>query len=154
MGHIPEKDGVMRNKVYIAGSLRNPKIPQVGNAIRAAGVDAFDDWYAVGPEADDRWKDYEKGRGRSYADALNGHAAANTFDFDKTHLDQCKAAVMVLPAGRSAHLELGYMAGRKMLTYILLEEEIDRWDVMYLFTDGVFTDIDLLITQLKKDLYL
>ena len=124
--------------VYIIGSLRNAGIPEIGNAIRKLGIEAFDDWYAAGPEADDKWKEYEKGRGRSYSEALAGHAARHVFEFDKYHLDRVDAAVLVLPAGRSAHLELGYMAGRGKPTFVLFPdgEPDERWDVMYQFAEG------------------
>ena len=39
--------------IYIIGSLRNPNVPQIGNTVRAAGFEAFDDWHGTGPEADD-----------------------------------------------------------------------------------------------------
>lgn len=123
--------------IYVIGSLRNPIIPEIGNSLRSAGWDVFDDWFAGGPEADDKWKEYEQERGRTYQEALAGYAAGHVFHFDLTHLDRCDAALLVLPAGRSGHLELGYMAGRGKETYILLGQE-DRWDVMYKFATGVF----------------
>ncbi len=42
------------NKVYVIGSLRNPKIANVAETLRQRlGVEVFDDWLAAGPEADD-----------------------------------------------------------------------------------------------------
>jgi nucleoside 2-deoxyribosyltransferase len=129
-------------KVYVIGSLRNPKIPEIANKIREAGFEVFDDWYAAGPEADDKWKEYEQGRGRSYTEALGGAAATNVFEFDKKHLDSSDAVVLVLPAGKSGHMELGYCLGKGLPGYILLEEGSDRWDVMYKFADGVYKTVD------------
>lgn len=136
-------------KVYLIGSLRNPKIPEIANKIREAGFEVFDDWYAAGPEADDKWKEYEQGRGRSYDEALNGHAATHVFQFDKRHLDDSDAVVLALPAGKSGHLELGYCLGRGTPGFILLEEGSDRWDVMYKFADGVYNHLDHLIQMIK-----
>lgn len=118
--------------VYLIGSLRNPEIPKIGNALREKGVDVFDDWYGAGPEADDKWKEYEQTRGRSYEAALKGYAANQIFGFDKTHLDRCDTAVLVYPAGRSGHLEFGYSMGAGKKGYILIDHP-DRWDVMVLF---------------------
>lgn len=108
----------------------------------------FDDWYAAGPEADDYWQKYEKKRGRSYSEALDGFAANHVFGFDKHHLDSCDVGVLVLPAGKSAHLELGYLIGQGKAAYILYDQEPDRWDVMYKFATGVFTDTQALLNAL------
>lgn len=125
------------SKLYLIGSLRNDAIPAIGAKLRTLGYDVFDDWYAAGPEADDYWKKYETERGRGYADALKGYAAEHVFHFDKHHLDDASVVVLVLPAGRSGHLELGYSLGRGIPGFIL-HDNPDRWDVMYRFADGVF----------------
>lgn len=140
----------MPSSIYVIGSLRNETIPTVGTELRKAGWDAFDDWYAAGPEADDKWKEYETSRGRSYAQALEGHAARHVFSFDKAHLDRCDAAVLVLPAGRSGHLELGYMAGLGKRTFVLFDQDYSRWDVMYQFADATFTDLPSLIQGIEQ----
>lgn len=138
--------------IYLIGSLRNPKVAEVAQGLRMEGYDVFDDWHAAGPDADDQWKKYEQARGRDFQDALElGEAAAHVFSFDKEHLDAADVAVMVLPAGRSCHMELGYMAGSGKKTYILLDDDEDRWDVMYLFADGVFYTLEALMQRLETD---
>lgn len=135
--------------IYVIGSLRNEEVPTVSKAIRSLGIDAFDDWYAAGPEADDYWKKYETDRGSSYEVALAGHAARHVFEFDKYHLDRCDAALLVLPAGRSGHLELGYVAGSGRPSYILLDGQDTRWDVMYQFATKVFKNKEEMIEYFK-----
>lgn len=128
----------MIKSIYVIGSLRNEEIPSIAESLRDLGLDVFDDWYAAGPEADDYWKKYETGRGNGYREALRGYAARHVFEFDKYHLDRCDAAILVLPAGRSGHLELGYSAGCGKRTYILLDGQDSRFDVMYQFATEVF----------------
>jgi hypothetical protein len=135
-------------KVYVIGSLRSPLVPQFAAKLRAKGLDAFDDWYAAGPEADDYWQKYEKERGHSYTEALAGYAAGHVFEFDKHHLDTCDAGVLILPAGKSGHLELGYLLGKGTPGYILLDGEPDRYDVMYKFATGVYFNDDELVEAL------
>jgi hypothetical protein len=133
------------NKLYIIGSLRNPLIPLTSHCLRSQlpGVEIFDDWYAAGPEADDYWMTYEKARGRTYAEALAGYAARNVYAFDKSHLLSADGALLILPAGKSGHLELGFMAGLGKWTGILLpQEEPERWDVMYQFAGKVYRNVD------------
>lgn len=121
----------MSRTIYLIGSLRNPAIPEVAKAVRAAGHEVFDDWYAAGPEADDKWQEYETTRGRTYKEALSGYAARNVYMFDKCHLDRCDSAVLILPAGKSGHMEFGRMIGQGKFGAVLFDRVPERWDVMY-----------------------
>jgi hypothetical protein len=126
--------------LYLIGSLRNERIPTLANTIRSDNrdIEVFDDWYAAGPEADDFWKAYEQTRGSSYQEALAGHAARNVFAFDRRNLDRATHALLVLPAGRSGHMEIMYAAyGVGAKTAILLDKTDDRWDVMYQFIPNI-----------------
>jgi hypothetical protein len=124
--------------IYLIGSLRNPEVPKLGNKLRAIGWEAFDDWYGAGHEADDEWQKYENLRGRTYKEALNGAAARHVFAFDQFHLSRVNAAVLVLPAGKSGHLEFGYAVGLGKPAYILFDTVPERYDVMYNFATDVF----------------
>lgn len=134
--------------IYVIGSLKNPEIPRVAAALRDAGHKVFDDWYAAGPEADDYWQAYEKERGNTYPEAIAGYHAEAVFEFDLKHLHRADTVVLVLPAGKSGHLELGWALGRGKNGYILFTEEPERFDVMYRFADGVFTDLKELLSVL------
>lgn len=126
----------MTKTLYLIGSLRNNRIPELAKRLRKElpDVEIFDDWFAAGPEADDCWKEYEQNRGRTYEEALEGHAAKNVFAFDKRNLDRSTHALLVLPAGKSGHMEITYAQyGVKAKTAILLDPEDVRWDVMYQF---------------------
>ena len=141
--------------VYIIGSLRNENIPIIGNSLRAAGWDAFDDWYGAGHEADDKWRDYEHIRGRDLKTSVYGYAARHTFEFDTTHLRRCDLAVLVMPAGRSGHLELGWFTGGcgggpAKPGFILLDGVPDRYDVMWNFATDIFTNKEDLIQGLEN----
>ena len=143
---MPEKD----KTIYLIGSLRNPELPGVANYLRGYGFDVFDDWFAGGPIADDSWQDYEKQKGTPYDVALRSHAAEHVFYFDKHHLDRSDIGVLLMPAGKSGHLELGYMKGMGKPVYVLFDKEPERWDVMYRFADGVFFDKTELAQELQR----
>lgn len=136
--------------IYLIGSLRNPKVPELGNYLRSLGFDVFDDWFAAGPIADDSWQEYEKGRGHTYEDALKGYAARHVFAFDFAHLNRCDIGVLCLPAGKSGHLELGFLIGKSKPGYILLDGEPERFDQMYQFATGIYTGKDKLGEELVK----
>lgn len=136
--------------IYLIGSMRNPRVPELANYLRGNGLDIFDDWFSPGPEADDCWQAYEKERNRTFAEALQGAHAQEVFNFDKRHLDEARAVVLVLPAGKSAHLELGYVIGQGKPGFIYMEEEPTRFDIMYKFATSILTDLNELEDTLKE----
>lgn len=138
-------------KIYLIGSLRNSQIPYIAQRLREAGFEVFDDWFAPGPETDECWREYETARGRSYQEALAGHHATNVFAFDRFHLTGCHGVVLALPAGKSGHLELGYMAGQGKPSWILRDETNtdSRFDVMAQFATGVCASVDALVETVQ-----
>lgn len=147
---LPAKD----RSIYIIGALKNESIPSFANVLVENGFDPFADWFTPGPEADQFLLKYARERGWSYEQALNSYAATHIFNFDKGHLDRCTAAVLLMPAGKSAHLELGYVIGSGKRGYILFEEEPERFDLMYKFATRIFFNEDDLIAELKSFTYL
>lgn len=144
----------MKPIVYLIGSLRDERIVLLGKRLREeAGVEVFDDWHAAGPTADDSWQKYETLRGRSYKEALHGLAAEHVFEFDRRHLSRATHVVLVMPCGKSGHLELGWSVGKGKKGYVLFDKEPERWDQMYqfVFEDGgaVFFNDDELIKEMK-----
>jgi len=139
----------MAKQIYLIGSLRNENVPTLAKEIREkTGLFVFDDWFSPGPEADDFWRKYEKKRGSTYKQALNNWAGKHVFEFDKKHIDESDIGLLYMPAGKSGHLELGYMIGCGKPSYILFDKEPERWDVMYQFATDVFFDKEELIQEL------
>lgn len=138
-------------KVYLIGSLRNPRVPEVAAQIRAAGFDCFSDWFAAGDRADEAWREFEIGLGHRLPQALQGYAAQHVFNFDLKHLTAADVVVLALPAGKSGHLELGWALGRGKPGYILLDSDPSRYDVMYAFANGVVETMDELIRSLQGE---
>ena len=141
-----------RKKLYLIGSLRNPVVPEIGNDLRRLGFDVFDDWYAAGEKADDAWQSYEQDRGHTFAEALRGYAAQHVFEFDYQYLDNSDIGVLIMPAGKSGHIEAGFLMGQNKPVYVLLPEEPDRFDVMYAFFAGVFNEKKDLLIAVKARL--
>jgi hypothetical protein len=139
--------------IYIIGSLRNTIIPEVANDLEKIGMKPFADWFGAGPEADDYWKEYNEKRGIPYERALDDYAARCVFGFDKHHLDRCASALLVLPAGKSGHLELGYSIGMGKHGYILADDKLgkERWDVMYAFAKKVFMTREEMLEYFKAE---
>ena len=93
-------------------------------------------------------KEYEQARGRTFIEALDGLAANHVFDFDYRELQRAEAVVLVAPAGKSAHLELGVAIGSGKKGYYLLDSDDIRWDVMLKFCDKVVESVEELVKEL------
>jgi len=139
-------------KVYLISALKNWKVIDLGNTLREAfpNWEIFDDWISPGPHADDYWRKFEKKRKNDYRKALKSYAAKHIFEFDKHHLDESDIVILITPCGKSGHLELGYAVGKGKKTYVLFHEEPTKWDIMYLFSDEVFFQVEDLITVLRS----
>ena len=128
-------------KIYVIGSLRDKAFTEFMRGIRYEFEDRevsfWDDWYGAGYEADDMWQRYEQSKGLTYKQALQGDNAEHVYSYDTKHLHESSIAILKLPAGKSAHLELGYMVGLGKHTIIYMDKEPDRWDVMYRFASHV-----------------
>ncbi len=143
-----------RKCIYLIGSLRNPRIPEIANALeKATGYEVFADWFTPGPEADDFLRDYVKARNPEggVRAALQTYAAKHVFEFDKSHIDRSDAAVLIMPAGKSGHLELGYVIGRGKPGFVLFDAEPERLDIMYQFATGLAMSIEELVPMLKAE---
>lgn len=137
-------------RIYLTGSLENPRIPDLAIALREAGHSVFDDWFAAGPDADKMWKVYEQRRGRTYVEAVRaGLAAQHVFDFDRFHLSQADIVILAMPCGKSGCLELGWALGQGKLGYVLLDDPT-KWDVMFKFATNVFDNLNDLLTELAQ----
>lgn len=134
--------------MYLIGSLKNAQVPVLAQQLRSRGLRVFDSWYAPGPEADDFLRDYERTKKLGYREAIYGYAARHIFEFDKYHLDNARCVVLLMPAGKSGHLELGYAIGQGKSGYILFDAEPERFDVMHNFATDIFFDVNKLSERL------
>lgn len=140
----------MGRHIYLVGSLSDPAIPQVAQALRGEGHLVFDDWYAAGPKADEHWQEYEKARGRTYLEALGAPGAEHNLKFDKEWLDWADTAVLVLPCGRSPHYEAGYVQGKGDQVHILCPFEPEKWTLMYGLATGVHRTVAELLEAVSR----
>lgn len=123
-------------KIYVASSWRNPRQPAIVTALREAGHEVYDfrnptpgnngfGWKQCDPRPPSEWSvaDYRR--------VLETPRAQEGFAFDMGALRACDACVLVLPCGRSAHLELGWAAGAGKRCLVLYET-LDEPELMYL----------------------
>lgn len=142
--------------IYVASSWRNPMQPAVIEVLRAAGLYCYD---FRNPEGGTgfSWKDVKPdstpgvaGKGSDwetrddYLSMVNHPRALEGFDADFAAMEKADTFVLVLPCGKSAHLELGWAVGAGKRTAILLEDPVEP-ELMYRMVDHLSTSvIDLL----------
>jgi len=144
------KQEKVKKSVYLMGSLANPDIPFIGNKIRELGFEAIDDWWSPGPLADSYLKHYAKIRKLNYKQTLETYAAKHIFEFDKGLIDRADIGVLVMPGGKSAHLELGYLIGTGKPGYVLFDGIPSKIDIMYNFCTNLYFDFNELAEELLK----
>lgn len=137
--------------IYLFGSLANPRILDLTKQLREAGHEVFSEWFASGEGADERWKDYFKQLGYSYQETLRSDFVDTAFNFDLEHMRRADVGVLVMPAGRSGHLELGWMLGQGKRGYILFPDgEPERPDLMVKLATKVLFSIEELLNELDS----
>lgn len=113
-------------KVYVASSWRNAKQPNVVTHLRARGHEVYDfrnpsdgDAGFHWSEIDPAWKTWTP---EQFAHGLEHRVAKAGFNNDMRALEACDAVVLVMPCGRSAHLEAGYASGAGKRVIALLSD--------------------------------
>lgn len=127
-------------KIYVASSWRNIYYPEVVSKLREAGHEVYD--FRNPPHGGNgfRWTDIDENAldwtFAQYTEGLKNPKAERQFQADLEALEWADACVLVLPCGRSAHTEAGWMAGRgkKVVVYIPKMEEPE---LMYKLFDKV-----------------
>ena len=126
--------------IYVASSWRNPYYPEVVQRLREAGHQVYDFRNPPHGGAGFHWTDIDENAPNwtfgQYAEGLGHPLAERQFKADLDALEWADACVLVLPCGRSAHTEAGWMAGRgkKVVVYIPKMEEPE---LMYKLFDRV-----------------
>ena len=140
-------------RIYVASSWRNSHYPEVVRRLKEAGHEVYDfrnpphggngfRWTDIDPNA----PDWTFGQ---YAEGLHHPLAERQFKADLDALEWADTCVLVLPCGRSAHTEAGWLAGsgRKVIAYI---PEMMEPELMYKLFDVVCDDIDSIIRYLEQ----
>ena len=132
-------------KIYVASSWRNKYYANVVDRLRAAGHEVYDFRHPPSGTSGFHWTDVDPAAANwtfaQYAAGLTHPLAERQFKNDIDALTWADTCVLVLPCGRSAHTEAGWMAGRgkKVIAYI---PEMVEPELMYKLFDTVVGNLD------------
>ena len=129
-------------KIYVASSWRNADQPRIVRLLRGLGHEVYD---FRNPAPDDdgfHWshidRDWQSWTLTNYIQRLTTHLlAADGYHKDIDALNWCDTCVLLLPCGRSAHLEAGYARGQGKRLIIYLSTDRFEPELMYLMGHGL-----------------
>lgn len=147
MGRPSSPNPFQQRRIYVASSWRNQMQQGVVHTLRAAGHEVYDfknppgrpgfQWSQVDPE----WKGWSPAEYRR----LLGHPVSHAgFASDWNAMVWADTGVLVMPSGRSAHIEAGYFVGAGKELHILLAEEQEP-ELMYLMATSISLNLDELL---------
>lgn len=137
----------IREKLYVASSWRNMYHPAAVSFGKSAGFEVYDfkadgasfAWKDLGPDSPQNFETWMR--------ALANPLAQEGYDRDFKALDEADRVLLVLPCGRSAHLELGYAIGQGKPSAIW-SPEYDEPDLMVKMADLVTDDAMVILDWL------
>ena len=136
-------------KIYVASSWRNEIYSSLIKVLRWGGHEVYD------YREDDQFR-WPCSNLEGYVYALEHNlVVAAAYQRDKDALDWCDVLLLIMPCGRSAHLEAMYASGIGKHVIVLFDEK-EPWELMYrlLLAGGggaqFVTDINGLRTALER----
>ncbi len=139
-------------RIYVASSWRNPFQEHVVSALRISGHQVYDFKNPRPGNTGFSWKSIglirEGCTAQDYIAALDHPVAKAGFASDFNAMKWADAFVLVLPCGRSAHLELGWAAGSGKQTMILTQDG-EEPELMAKMCDHICTSLQEVVEILS-----
>lgn len=128
-------------KIYVASSWRNIYQQGVVSFLRSVGHEVYDFMNPPNGSGGFAWSDIDENwlqwTTEQYVEALKHPIAEKGFHSDFDGMKWADACVMVLPCGRSANTEAGWMKGAGKKVYVFQPNK-EEPELMYKIYDGVF----------------
>lgn len=142
-------------KIYVASSWRNPFQESVVAVLQSMGHEVYDFKNPPHGEGGFAWSDIDSDwmnwTTEQYREALNDPIAVEGFNSDFDAMKWAECCVMVLPCGRSANTEAGWMKGAGKKVYVFSPEKQEP-ELMYRMHDGIIASVDELHYIFAKSL--
>jgi len=152
----------MSRRIYLASSWRNEHQPALVGLLRMWGHQVYDfksrthtpcggpvatafSWSDVGP-------DWQSWLPRDYrSNLMTSPRAARGYLGDFRGMEWADTCVLLLPCGRSAHIEAGFMKGRgkRLIIHFFSDAAREEPDLMYLMADHITIGPDELSEALE-----
>lgn len=139
-------------KIYLASSWRNLLQPGLVSDLRACGHEVYDFRNPPHVQSGFAWSQidpsWENWSAVEYRDAILTHPiAARGYMADLRGMEWADTCVLLLPCGRSAHLEAGWFCGRGKRCLILIQDG-EEPELMALMANEICISREELIDKL------
>ena len=139
-------------KIYVASSWRNPIQPEVVRLLREFGYEVYDFRHPKDGDDGFSWReidsDWENWTPEGFRANLAHPTAERGFKNDLDGMEWADAFVLVLPCGRSAHLEAGWAIGHGKPTIVFLAD--GEPELMYKLTPHICITIHEVVATLRS----
>ena len=143
----------MAKLIYVASSWRNKYQPSIIQTLREKGHNVYDfrnpaagDYGFLWSDIDPNWKGWTLD---AFIKGLNNDRAINGFHKDYYAIKWADICILVLPCGRSAHLEAGWFVGVKKTLIIYIPEKIEP-ELMYKMGNYICGTMERLLEILEE----
>lgn len=142
------------SRIYAASSWRNPYQPQIVRDLRVHGHAVYDFRAPFNGVPGFAWSELDPGwetwSARRYRDLLTTNPiAARGFLSDLRGMQWADTCLLILPCGRSAHLEAGWFCGMGKRT-IILTRDGEEPELMALLATDICVDFDEVLAALRQ----
>ena len=140
-------------KIYVASSWRNNFQGSIVHSLRSEGHEVYDFRNPEPGNTGFSWSeidaDWQAWGTSKYVEGLKHPIAEDGFALDFNAMKWADACVLVLPCGRSAHTEAGWMAGQGKKTVAYIPQLVEP-ELMYKIFDLVTENWEEVLSYLKQ----
>jgi hypothetical protein len=139
-------------KIYVASSWRNAFQPDIVKELRGDGYAVYDFRNPPHGRGGFAWADidpnWQQWTAAQYREALGTPTAEDGYRSDMDAMEWADVCVLVLPCGRSAHLEAGWFAG-KGKPVVVLTRDGEEPELMVKMCSAICVNVDELKTLMQ-----
>ena len=152
------------SRIYVSSSWKNELQPKIVALLREHGHKVYDFRHPNGRNDRNVWEEiteslnlsiaYQQGiiLPDNYDRMLSDQRVRDRFDDHFKAMNDADTCVLLLPCGRSSHVEAGYMAGAGKRVFVYDTGTHVTPELMYLTFDGYFHDKKALLEALAEDI--
>ena len=134
-------------RIYVASSWRNTHYPEIIKKLRAMKHEVYDFRNPAPGNYGFSWSEIDENRRDwtpvQYSCYLEHPISVKGFSMDFSAMQWADLCILVLPSGRSAHTEAGWMKGVGKKVFVYMPEVMEP-ELMYKIYDGIITDLSKL----------
>ena len=150
------------SRIYISSSWKNQEQPFLVEELRKRGHKVYDFRHPCGRDDNNVWIPVSNSLGlsfyyennclnrESFRKMLTDKNAINRFNEHFKAMQDADTCILLLPCGRSSHVEAGFMNGQGKRVFVMDTSNVATPELMYLMFDDYFHDYDDLFRAVEK----